>query len=101
MACLCAESLHYVGAAHRAVGVGDDIGGLTNHQVVGTVYGDTVNAGNVELDKVAGAIDGVHVDVEMGAIRSADAELIAGSVDTFASVTGDMDIILCAVDKVV
>ena len=92
--------MHYVGAAHCAVGIGDDIGRFAKHQTVGTVYDDTVNTRYVELDKVADAIGSIHVDVELGAIRSTDAELIAGSVDAFASVVGDTDIVLRTADKV-
>ena len=100
MARFGAESLHYIGAAHRAVGIGDDIGRLVNHQTVGAVDDDAVNVGYVELDKVAGAICGVHVDAELGTGGSTDAELIVGSVDAFASIVGDADVVSCAVDKV-
>ena len=99
MARLGAEALHYIGAAHCAVGIGDDIGRLVIHQTIRAVDGDTVNAGYVELDRVADAICGVHVDAELGAGRCADAELIVGSVVAFASIVGNADVVSCTIDE--
>ena len=66
MAFLGTEALHYIGATHRAVGMGDDIGRLVKYQAIWTIDDNTVNTGYVELDGVASAIYSVHDNAKLG-----------------------------------
>ena len=66
MARFGAEALYDICAAHRGVGIGDDVGRFGKHKSVGTVDGYTVNVIGSELDRRTRTIDGVHVELDGG-----------------------------------